>query len=942
MIGIFGAALLATTLLTPSNAWEAHPSHEDVKLKITTEGKATRLDYDFGGGGGYAIARLPLKLDLPSNYEFTFRIRGEGPPQTLEFKLLDPTAENVWWNVRRPYRFPDEWTRIRIKKRHLQFAWGPQGGGDIRRTSGLEIVITAAEGGTGTVWIDDLAFTPLEPDRPYTLTPAIKKSAQRYEVDFKKRRELGGLAIDWQQTPRNFDVSYSMDGKSWERVWRAQDVSGPRSYVVVPEGETRYVRIDAPSVRAVQFLEPKETETKNAMWARIAKDARRGLYPKYLTGEQSYWTIVGAPEDTYEALINEEGTIDIDPIRFSIEPFIDQLTWADAKGITQSLADGELPIPTVTRDYGDVQLQITTMARGQAGHSVLWTRYRVTSPRKVKLHLAIRPLQVNPSWQFLAMQGGAAEIRTIALKDNRVVVNDVTSIIPLTPPASILAARFDQGEATQPLTALTDAFGAASALLTYDIEAGTHDVVITIPFYERSATSGGSFDEELAAEITEWRNRLGRVAFHLPKEAAHVAHAIRSNLAYILINMDGPSIQPGSRSYDRSWIRDGSLTSSALLRLAHPEEVKRFIEWYAQYQRPDGYVPCCVGRRGADPVPEHDSHGQFIYLIKEYYDFTKDQAFLQKLWPNVERAVGFIDSQRAQETGAFAGLMPASISHEGYSAKPMHSYWDDFFVLKGLKDAVDIAHVLGKRDEEQKFARSRDEFRRDLYASIDRAMSAKGIDFIPGSAELGDFDATSTTTALNPGGEVHKAMGRTFERYWEEFVARKNGSKAWDAYTPYEWRTVGSFVRLGQPERAHEILDWFFTHSRPPAFNHWAEVVFHDPKKPKFIGDMPHTWVGSDFIRSVIDMFAYEREDALVLGAGIPRAWVESGGGVGVDMLRTPYGPLTYSMKKDGNRIAVRVEEGLSIPAGGIVIVSPIDRRETTVRALPAELNYDN
>ena len=29
---------------------------------------------------------------------------------------------------------------------------------------------------------------------------------------------------------------------------------------------------------------------------------------------------------------------------------------------------------------------------------------------------------------------------------------------------------------------------------------------------------------------------------------------------------------------------------------------------------------------------------------------------------------------------------------------------------------------------------------------------------------------------------------------------------------------------------------------------------------PQFLGDLPHTWVGSDFVRSVLDMLAYERE----------------------------------------------------------------------------------
>ena len=44
----------------------------------------------------------------------------------------------------------------------------------------------------------------------------------------------------------------------------------------------------------------------------------------------------------------------------------------------------------------------------------------------------------------------------------------------------------------------------------------------------------------------------------------------------------------------------------------------------------------------------------------------------------------------------FYGMVPESISHEGYSAKPMHSYWDTFFILRGLKDAAFLASELQK------------------------------------------------------------------------------------------------------------------------------------------------------------------------------------------------------------------------------------------------------
>jgi hypothetical protein len=277
----------------------------------------------------------------------------------------------------------------------------------------------------------------------------------------------------------------------------------------------------------------------------------------------------------------------------------------------------------------------------------------------------------------------------------------------------------------------------------------------------------------------------------------------------------------------------------------------------------------------------------------------------------------------------------------------MHSYWDTFFILKGLKDAVEIAEILERPEERKRFAAIRDEFQKDLYASIDRAMAMHGIDYIPGSVELGDFDATSTTIAVSPVDEFpnlpQPALQRTFDRYYENFVARRDGQLEWDAYTPYEWRVAGTYIRLGQKERAHELIEFFFGDSRPPGWNHWAEVVFNDPATPKFIGDMPHTWVGSDFIRSILDIFAYEREDdqSLVLGAGIPMAWLRGTTGVRIAQLRTPYGPLTYSMLEEAGSIRVHIEDGLRLPPGGIVVISPVDGRETVVRALPADIRLN-
>jgi hypothetical protein len=275
---------------------------------------------------------------------------------------------------------------------------------------------------------------------------------------------------------------------------------------------------------------------------------------------------------------------------------------------------------------------------------------------------------------------------------------------------------------------------------------------------------------------------------------------------------------------------------------------------------------------------------------------------------------------------AFYGLMPASISHEGYSAKPMHSYWDDFWSLAGYESAIHIARALEHKTEMHAFIESRDQFRRDLYASLGVAMQAHGIDYLPGAAELGDFDATSTSIALSPVGEQQmlppEALVATFERYWKDFAARRT-DKSWDAYTPYEWRNLGTFIRLRWRDRGMELIEFLMNDRRPHEWNQWAEVVGREVRKSRFVGDMPHGWVASDYGRSLLDMFAFERpaDETLVLMAGVPKAWTEHEG-FAVKNMRTPFGPLSYSLRVEDKQVVLDVAE-ISMPPGGLSVAWP-------------------
>jgi hypothetical protein len=567
-------------------------------------------------------------------------------------------------------------------------------------------------------------------------------------------------------------------------------------------------------------------------------------------------------------------------------------------------------------------------------------------------------------------------------------VNGTRQVVPLIHPARVSASSFDGGEIVGHLrsghlpfpTGVRDPFGAASAVLIWPLVIASGDsaeVAIDIPLTPGGGPNLPAGDlavvREAMAEVAGWwHETLEHTRITLPGAGEPLARSIEATQAWILINRDGAAIQPGSRSYERSWIRDGSLTSAALLRFGHPEVVRSFIEWFAGYQYANGKVPCCVDGRGADPVPEHDSHGEFIYLVMEYWRHTGDRPLLEAMWPHVVKAADYLDSLRHVErtaevrdgpSAAYYGLLPPSISHEGYSAKPMHSYWDDFFALRGFTDAAAMATALGKADDAARFAAMRDEFRTDLLASIGRVLPEHRIDYIPGSADLGDFDATSTTIAVTPVGALEilpaAALRATFERSWSNARARLDDTTAWDAYTPYELRTVGAVLRLGWKERALELLHIFLSDQEPVAWAQWPEVVWHDRRAPKFIGDSPHTWVGSDFLRSAADLFGYEREadSTLVVGAGLEEAWLEEPG-VAVDSLHTWWGPLSFTARRNATSIEIALGAGVRVPAGGIEVrnprsampkrvlvegtaVSPDTAGAVRVRALPARVTFE-
>ncbi|MEW6664010.1 MAG: discoidin domain-containing protein [Thermodesulfobacteriota bacterium] len=830
----------------------------------------------------------------------------------------------------------------------------------------------------------------LDPIDPSTWRSEPSHEPQWLLIDFQQEREYGGLVIQWEKGFRgkHFDVQVSDDGLAWNTLAATTQGDSDRSYLYLPRTLSRYLRLNLfRSVRGRGFgiqgilVKPHDfSRSLNHFFQNIAREHPAGLYPKYLLGRQTYWTSVGTGQGHGVALLNEEGMVEVDKGSFSIMPFLYTdgrlITWADV-ALEQGLAQEHLPIPYSVWRSDALRMTATAFADGEAGHSTLYLRYRLenTSGRaqSVTLFAAVLPLQVTPTWQNWRSYGGVSPIRALTWRNGVLRVNGTKAVVPLTAVGGFGAAAFAQGWVAEHLvrgelparSTVKDEFGHASGALRFDLEIlprSTQDVILAVPFgmvkrplkgLTDARPQGLSGTEVFENAISNWESRLGSVEILAPAQAQDLVNTFKTAAAHILINRDGPALHPGPRRYDRSWIRDGAIMGAALMRVGFPDPIRDFIRWYAKYQSEDGNVPDCVDREGTEWLPEFDAYGQFIYCVMEHYRFTSDRAFVSEMRPAAAKALSYMeglrrkrlmDEYRTPEKKACYGLLPESMSHEGYMAHPVHAYWDDFWALRGIRDAALMAEVLGDNRESARLSALQESFAQDVRASLAATMEQHKIDFVPGSVEFADFDPTATSIAVNLLDQLHllppTQTNRTFDIYLEGFRKRASGSVNWNNYSAYEIRIIGALVRLGRRHEAMELMRFMLADRRIPAWNQWPEISWRDPLGPSFIGDLPHTWISAEYILAVRTMFAYERgsDESLVLAAGIDVGWLKSDFAVGIRNLPTYYGNLTYSLRLDGkDSLRLTLEGDLNMPPGGIVVIPPLPRpiRQVEINGRP-------
>jgi hypothetical protein len=692
--------------------------------------------------------------------------------------------------------------------------------------------------------------------------------------------------------------------------------------------------------------------------------------PRWLIPEQGYWTMAGVPDDDNEALLGEDGTLEPRKRGPSFQPLPivdgDIVSRRDAT-IRQSLEGGCLPIPTVHWEHRGVTMDIELVAHGAPGASTAYVRYRFANRRAEPVQagwvLLVQPYQYYPPWQG---GGGFAPVRRIRVEGGTVVVDGRPMVHVVPEPDAAIVHTTQEGPGVG-ATRIPHAdpwdggpveeedphgFAAATLAMEFRLDPGEiREVYAAYPLHDAPpdlppdapVEQWAARHEERRREMADrWRHVVHR--FDLRVAEPGLVDVMRANIAYNLVTRDGPAFQPGSRSYDKAWMRDGAMAAVALMELGLPDEALAFARWYAEYQEESGEIPPIIDTKAEDPLweskqglVEYDSQGEFVWLVRECFRHTGDRAFLEELFPRVVKALEFTEHLRRQrrtpeyrdgppEKRVFYGILPESTSHEGYHMK--HSYWDNYWALRGWQDAREMAVELGRADLLPWMDAEHADFHECVYASVRLLGELKGIAHLPGAAELGDIDPTSSAAAIVYNDQLAHLPAAMVEYTFDHFhreLRQRLAPGAGFRLTPYEFRTIGAFVRMGQKDRALELLRFLLACERPSGWRHFAEVVVDDVRLGTYIGDMPHTWVGAEALIAIRHLFVYDRRDELVLGAGIDPAWLDGGQPVDGRGFSTPHGKLDFAWRRAGDSVRLRLA-GTARPPDGFVLHAPLDR----------------
>ena len=671
---------------------------------------------------------------------------------------------------------------------------------------------------------------------------------------------------------------------------------------------------------------------------------------------------IGIPNtlDSLKTFVEAEGNFSPGFATYGIyfwvyDPETKKLTAPTMDGVTvkHGLAPGGLLIPWSEWAAGDiaVRTEVCQVARGSPQGDVLVAASRATlkntgaAERKVSLYAAIRPLgAAGGSVQHLAITD---EGDALVGKDNRaaIVSNEKSSasgvgdadIVGETAAAGKMfmdgGATASRGECSGMLRFdLTLAAGGAKTLgficpvlpgrrtvahqwdgksqwAQFDLaapdppEGGILQPDPDLEYY-RGLKADAIFEEA----ATFWKAFVGK--FTLTTPDTRWPEALSAIVAHAAIAMNDGAPDVAVVNYN-VYNRDGVYTANILQKAGQTDLAAKAIDYFLAHP--------FNGRA----YPEADNPGQVLWIIGEQWLFTRDEAWLKRVYPGVRLLAAMIKYYRTTAGPHWVGMNSlkfgdALAKEDRQELKAgrcdgSHPEYTEAFDIAGLWRAAEIARAMGKRDEAREWA--------ELADSL---LAAYQVRF---AADLGK--GYGSYCVLWPCRLFPLGAGPAYERFRKVWAQKPGGWRYFPLATAHQGLLAGNRDAAAGTIATHldheQMRGWYaFDEGGKSGAGGWGFArTTWDPSVA-----MPHGWANAEMWLLMRDALLFEDGDRLVLLGGAPAEWLTGKRPISIAGMPTYFGPCSFAYTRvEGG--AVLTLTGEAAPADGFVLRLPASLKAT-------------
>lgn len=355
-----------------------------------------------------------------------------------------------------------------------------------------------------------------------------------------------------------------------------------------------------------------------------------------------------------------------------------------------------------------------------------------------------------------------------------------------------------------------------------------------------------------------------------------------------------PAFQVGPTCYRGTWAADGPFILEAVTYLGRAGETRAGLE--QQVDRDQGPGGVAFSKKS----------GLRLWMIWRHAQLTGDRAWLEAMWPRVQREVSQIVSYRrttmSDPDQANYGLMPIGFGDGGLGGRH-REYTNVYWTLAGLKAAIEVARQLDKDEQLTWEAEFNDYWRHFEHArNRDKLTDKFGNTYVPvtmkGEApQLPQRGSWAFLQSIFPG-RIFPPDDKLMQGTMAMLEAtQREGLIYGTGWLPEGiWNYAASFyghaeLWLGRGRKAASILYAFANHASP--LLSWREEQNLVGEAENYCGDMPHNWASAEFIRLVRHLMVLERGQELHLLEGMPVAWTHPGQTTKLKQIPTSFGDVS-------------------------------------------------